>query len=333
MNKLFFLLFLLMVSLTSFGQSRTNLSTALKESAEKVPSYVEGPSDADGIFTVWPDDGVPSGSESWTWHEQSKEVSGDIMARNVVIPTITMFKPEEGTANGTSVIVLPGGAFHFLMMENEGYEVARSLAKSGVTAFVLKYRVQPTPVNEDEFSKFMGELSTELPRVDQYEAYPPVGHFKCEEARLWGEEDGKEAISFLRQNASDLGIDPNKIGIMGFSAGGGISVNIALQCDSLSRPNFVGGIYPGYRVASPPANKDVAPLFLAIADDDSSVAPISSARLYEQWHKLSQSVELHVFSSGKHGFGMKNQNFTSDAWIGLFKNWLDSLGFLSSPSK
>jgi len=116
---------------------------------------------------------------------------------------------------------------------------------------------------------------------------------------------------------------------MGFSAGGGISVNIALQNDSLSRPDIVGGIYPGYRIATPITN-DIPPLFLAITDDDSSVAPLSSARLYEEWHKMSLPVELHIFSAGKHSFGAKTQNLPSDSWIDLFKNWMKFQGFLPS---
>lgn len=148
-----------------------------------MPFYIGRPIDAAGIFTVWPGKGVPPGSEEWTWQEQESAVPGDLMVRNVVIPTITMFKPAEGMANGTAIIVAPGGAFHFLMMENEGYEVAKRLSEFGVTAFVLKYRVQPTPEYNSDFTAFLGSLFKELPHVDQYEVYPPVGHPKCEEAR------------------------------------------------------------------------------------------------------------------------------------------------------
>lgn len=114
---------------------------------------------------------------------------------------------------------------------------------------------------------------------------------------------------------------------MGFSAGGGVAVNSALEHDSLSRPNFVAGIYPGYRIVnSIPDN--LPPLFIVTADDDDAVAPISAARLYETWHKASKSVELHIFANGGHGFGMKNQNLLSDQWNGLFKNWMVAQGYI-----
>ncbi len=332
MKKKFYFLFFVLSYSISFGQSNFALSPELKLIEQQVPSSIECPSDATGIFTIWPGNGFPPGGENRSVQEQTTLFNGFKMTRNVVVPTITMYKPKDVTSNGTAVIVAPGGAFHFLAMEKEGYEVARWLNKLGVTAFVLKYRVQLTPVNETEYTAFLGKLFKELPRVDQYEVYPPVGHPQCEEARLWGEDDGKQAIRFLRQHASELGIDPNKIGIMGFSAGGGISVNIALQNDSLSRPDFVGGIYPGYRIATPVA-KNFPPLFLAVTDDDSSVAPISTARLYEDWHKKGQSVELHIFANGKHGFGMQKQNLLSDAWLDLFKNWMAAKGFLPVSTK
>ena len=323
--------FILSISI-SFGQSNFVISAKLKSIEQQVPSFVDKPADAEGIFTIWPDKGVPSGFETMSWHEQSMNYNGSTMVRNIVVPTVTMFKPKEGFSNGTSVIVAPGGAFHFLMMEKEGYEVARWLNKLGVTAFVLKYRVQHTPENDADFPTFLKEFTKDLPAVDQYEVYPPVGNPKCDEARLWGEDDGRQAIQFLRENATDLGIDPNRIGIMGFSAGGGIAVNVALQNKTLSRPNFVGGIYPGYRIISPVPDF-VPPMFLAIADDDAAVAPISTARLFEDWHKVKQSVELHIFANGKHGFGMQKQDLLSDAWLDLFKNWMNAQGFLPLATK
>jgi predicted esterase len=88
--------------------------------------------------------------------------------------------------------------------------------------------------------------------------------------------------------------------------------------DSQSRPDFAAGIYPAYRIVTP-VPKDIPPLFLVIADDDKVVAPISTARLYETWHKASQSVELHIFANGGHGFGMRKQNLLSDIWIDLLE--------------
>jgi acetyl esterase/lipase len=239
-----------------------------------------------------------------------------------------MFKPAAGTANGTAIIVAPGGAFHFLMVDHEGYDLARSLTKLGVTTFVLKYRVQHTPEHDEDMPAFLEELVKNLPAVSQTEVESPTTYRPAEEARLWAEEDARQAIRFLRQNAAELGIDPNRIGIMGFSAGGGIAINAILEHDSLSRPDFAAGIYPGHRIVTP-MPEDAPPLFIVIADDDTAVAPISSARLYEAWHKAGKSVELHIFASGGHGFGMLKRNLLSDGWLELFKNWMASQGYIA----
>lgn len=297
--------------------------------SKNVPNYIEKAIDATDVRYIYPNGGVPSDSKSWPWHEQTTMTPEGKMARNIVLPTVTMFKPAQGTANGTSLIIGPGGAFHILMTDKEGYEIARWATKLGITAFVLKYRVQHTPDNESDLSTFMTQLGKELPSVSQTEIYPPMSHEGAEQARLWGEEDGRQAIRYLRQYAQELGIEPNKIGIMGFSAGGGIAVNTALKFDTRSRPDFVASIYGGYRIVSPiPTN--LPPMFIAITNDDQYVAPISSARLFEDWHKLGASVELHIFANGKHGFGMNKQNVLAYQWVELFKTWMTVQGFLPS---
>ncbi|WDF77202.1 alpha/beta hydrolase [Mucilaginibacter sp. KACC 22773] len=308
----------------AFGQADNDHKIA---DSPQLPSYIEKPADASGIFAIYPAHGIPPGSEKWNWHEQSSQALGDKMVRNVVIPTVTVFEPAAGTANGTAVIVAPGGAFHFLMMENEGYQMARWLSKLGIKAFVLKYRVQHTPADDTEWRKFSATLFSELPRVSQGEIYPPMSHPGAEEARLWGEEDARQAVRYIRTHAKNFSIDPGKIGIVGFSAGSGIAVNAGTRFDLTSRPDFIGAIYAGYRIVSP-VPQNVPPLFIAIADDDKSVAPISSARLFEDWHKLGRPVELHIFSNGAHGFGTKQQNKLTDQWLGLFKNWMNMEGFL-----
>jgi acetyl esterase/lipase len=239
-----------------------------------------------------------------------------------------MFKPAAGTANGTSLIVAPGGAFRFLTMDKEGYDMAHWLTQLGVTAFVLRYRVAHMPENDADMLAFMQNLMNVLPLQSRTEENPPVGDEATEEVRTWAEEDGRQAIRFVRQHATEWGLDPNRIGIAGFSAGGGIVMGAVMQHDAQSKPDFAAGIYPGYRTATPvPA--DAPPLFIAIADDDILVAPISAARLYEAWHKAGKPVELHIFARGYHGFGMKKQNLSTDSWIDLFKNWLAAQGYLS----
>ena len=306
--------------------------------AQQLPSYVERPADAAGVFAIWPGAGVPPGSEKWNWHEQTVQVPGSKvptrMVRNVVIPTVTMYQPPaRRAANGTALIVAPGGAFNFLMMDTEGYEMANWLTQLGVTAFVLKYRVAHTPENDTEFFTFVQNLLTVLPHPGPTVETPPLGKDEGPTSiRSLSEEDGRQAIRFVRQHATEWGIDLKRIGIAGFSAGGGIAVEAAMQHDAQCRPDFVAGLYPGYRTAAPvPA--DAPPIFIAATDDDRFVAPISGARLYEAWHKAGKPAELHIFARGEHGFGMKKQDLPSDAWIDLFEKWLAAQDYLSPPAK
>lgn len=291
----------------------------------------KGADDDAVVFPIWP--GTAPGSEAWTWHERTMEIadrrSPNRMARNVAVPTLTKFEPK--VPNGTAIIVAPGGAFHYLMMDHEGYDVARWLTGLGVTAFVLKYRVQRTPDDDAEFLGFREQLGRELPHPDHLEVDPPTGHPGAEQARLWGEEDARQAIRYLRAHAAELEINVNSIGIVGFSAGGGIAINAALEFDAESRPDFVGGIYAGCRMG-PSVPADAPPLFLAIADDDEPVAPLSSARLYEAWHKAKLPVELHIFGSGGHGFGFDQVGLLSDSWTDLFGKWLAAGGWLTATT-
>ena len=135
------------------------LALGYRVEAQSIPSYIGKPQDAAGIFAIWPGSGVPPGSEKWTWHEQTTQSGGNRMIRNIVIPTVTMFRPAH--ANGTAVIVAPGGAFTFLMVDYEGYDVARWLARQGVTAFVLKYRVSHSPDNDADMPPFLDWLRSE----------------------------------------------------------------------------------------------------------------------------------------------------------------------------
>ena len=120
------------------------------------------------------------------------------MVRNVVVPTVTMFKPDAEKANGTSVIIAPGGAFHFLMIDRAGYMVARWLTKLGITAFVLKYRVRHTPENDEDMPAFLQEMSRQTPPNDRTATDPPTRFMPAETARLWGEAEGRQAIRFVR---------------------------------------------------------------------------------------------------------------------------------------
>jgi acetyl esterase/lipase len=218
------------------------------------------------------------------------------------------------------MVVAPGGAFHFLMMDYEGFDMARWLVGQGITAFVLKYRLMSTPDADDEVEAFRADLHKKLGAPSRDETAPPAREF-MREVRLMGEEDGRQAIRFVRAHAAEFGVAADRIGIAGYSAGGGPALGSAMQHDAMSRPDFVVGVYPAYRgdlvpPASPP------PLFLTIADDDTQVAPMSATRLYEAWHKAGGAAELHVFGNGAHGFGMLQEGHLSDIWTLLLLNWM-----------
>ncbi len=326
MKAPYFLSILIMLCFTATAQvPDTSLQKIMD--GQEIPAHIEKAADADGIFAIYPGNGIPPSSEKWTWSERTIQTENDKMARNVVIPTLTLFTPEKGNANGTAVIVAPGGAFTILSMQKEGYEVARWLNQYGITALVLKYRLAPTPQDDAELQPFLTSLFEKLPHPDEKAVDPPVGTTEVEEARLLAEEDGRQAIRYVRTHAEAFGIEPNKIGIMGFSAGGGIAVNVALEHDTLSRPDFTVGIYAGWR-RGVPVPADAPPLFLAISDEDKLVGPVSSARLYEQWHQAGKPVSLHIFGSGEHGFGARENNTLSDAWTDLFESWLAASGFI-----
>jgi acetyl esterase/lipase len=256
--------------------------------------------------------------------------SGNRMARNVVKPSVTVFTPPKGKANGTAIVIAPGGAFHFLMMDHEGYDMARWIAGLGVTAFVLKYRLARTPDKDEDMEAFRTELQSKLGRAKPGDTDPP-GRTQMEDARGWAEEDGRQAIRFVRENAAQWGIDPRRIGITGFSAGGGVCMGPTFTHDGMSRPDFSAPVYPAYR-AGVPVPDDAPPLFILISDDDMSIPPVSSARLYEAWHKAGKPAELHIFGNGAHGFGMNLEGILPAPWPELFRNWLASHGFLPKPA-
>lgn len=282
------------------------------------------------VLRIWPGDGVPPGAEGWTRTESTMQIPWSTaprrLTRNVVVPTLTVFEPAPGASNGTAMIVAPGGAFHFLMIDHEGDDMGRWLAGLGVTAFVLKYRLEKTPKDDADLMEFRTQLHKRLGGPKPGDSTPP-DRPDMRAIREMAEADGRQAMAFVRANAGKWGIDAGKIGIAGFSAGGGVSLGAAMQFTPESRPNFVAGIYPAYPAyLSVPEN--APPLFLVISDDDPQVAALSSAKLYTDWHKAGSKAELHVFGNGGHGYGMLEAGFLSDIWPELLRRWMVERGFL-----
>jgi len=261
--------------------------------------------------------GAAPGSESWNWSEQISDsnVIRTKIVYNIAKPTLTVFQPDKSVANGTAVVICPGGGFQFLSIESEGFEVARWLNKKGITAFVLKYRVAHTI--SDPIKEFFEHVSHQ----DKFEE-------EVAPAIKMAISDANQAMVYVRQHASEWHIDSKKIGLMGFSAGGTLTSAIAFTHTIDSRPDFIAPIYPfvgGFpKVAVP---NDAAPMFTAAASDDNLV-PVqpNCVDMYNQWIAAKHTAEIHVYSKGGHGFGMRKQNLPSDHWIDRFGEWLDAQG-------
>lgn len=257
---------------------------------------------AQQTLNIWP--GVAPGSESWKQQEKTIENTpvGTVIM-NVVTPTLTVYLPERSKATGASVIIAPGGAFVALAVSLESYDLARALQERGVAALVLKYRI---PEKRQEGIPADLDIS---------------------EASKYGIADGKQAIKVAREHATEWGIAPDKIGFVGFSAGGMVAAATLLQADAATRPNFVALIYGAPFDTMPAIPSNLPPIFMAWAQDD-AVAREPIVKFYEELTKAGAKPEAHIFTSGGHGFGTKKHGTTSDFWMEEFYFWLNAQGFM-----
>ena len=262
------------------------------------------------VIPLWP--GAAPGSEKWDWQETDVVGPNDTIRRvgNVTRPTLTVYLPPKDIATGTAMVICPGGGFVILAVDHEGHEVARKLNELGVAAIVLKYRVRRSG---DDAGKDPASIKE-----------------RTKEVIPLATADGQQAIRVVRAHAAEWGIAADRVGIMGFSAGGYVTAAVALHHDASSRPNFAAPIYPGVpEDVTVPA--DAPPLFLAHADDDKTVPPLThSVRLYTAWKQAQVPAELHIYSRGGHGFGMRPQKLPVDGWFDRLRDWLDVQGLLKT---
>lgn len=275
---------------------------------------------------------IPDSKPSSVRETSTMESGNRVRISNVVQPSLTVFTPAPGTANGTAVVICPGGGYGFLAIQHEGYDVAKKLNEMGVTAFVLKYRL---PNDQSQPDKTLAPLL-----------------------------DAQQALRLVRQQAAKYSLNPERIGLMGFSAGGHLAALAGTQFaravgdnpgPESVRPAFLVLLYPvisfndtlrhaGSRdnlLGKNPSTELVRqhsnelhvtaqtpPTFLVHAEDDQTVPVGNSLVFYQSCLRHGVPAELHLYPRGGHGFGLNNST-TPDQWADRLRNWLGANGWLS----
>jgi acetyl esterase/lipase len=263
--------------------------------------------------------GVDNQPASESWFRQW----GEPMVRNVTNATLTPFLPDPAKANGTAVIVAPGGGFRWLSINNEGWKIAKALNEQGVAAFVLKYRLQPTPPTLEGLRESMNRTFSAVGAGAAGDAPPPP---RPPRPNLDNQlADAEAAYDMIVARAEEWGIDTNRIGMVGFSAGAGLTMHCTLNSKKMKLA-FIAPIYGGMGAVEVPEN--APPMFVAIAVDDFLFR--GEFGLIESWYKAGRPVEFHLYQDGGHGFGMGYPGHTTYWWFEVFTHWLDHNGFLTA---
>jgi len=272
---------------------------------------------AQEVIPLYPGTLPGSAHESYPEKEYFSKVWNTEVVTNVTQPTLTVFKPSPETKNGTAIVIYPGGGFMALSITSEGFDVAKYLAAKGVTAFVLKYRLAHT--GDDATAEFAPLFADHAKFAAMLTTVEPLSV-----------ADGLAAVVYVRQHASEYGVSPDRVGVIGFSAGGTIAAEVAFRYKPEGRPTFVAPIYSGGPMSKDaPVPADAPPMFIAAATDDNLGLAPASVALYEKWTATKKSTELHMYAKGGHGFGMHKQNLPVDHWIDRFSDWLDYQGWLT----
>lgn len=247
--------------------------------------------------------------ESWF------SLNGQATVRNVATATITPVLPPPGKATGAAAVILPGGGFLMLSMDNEGWPMARWLADHGIAAFVVKYRLKPTAAAPEGFQGQLGKMFMDAV-ADRSDSLA---------APDYAVADGAAALALVRRRAAEWGVDPKRVGMIGFSAGAITTLAVTRTATPSTMPAFIAPIYGPMRgFAVPPS---APPMFNVLAADD----PLFARRglgLIDAWQQAGKPVEFHLYSAGNHGFGMGKPDTTTMGWTEAFLRWLNASGFL-----
>lgn len=258
---------------------------------------------------------LPGATVPESWHSQY----GSVFARNVTVATLTPFLPDPAKASGAAVIVAPGGGFRTLSMQNEGWDVAKALAARGVAAFVLKYRLNQTPADMPAFEQSMRQMFSGPVRPPRADTNGAIAGIAPQIA------DARAAFAYVRAHAGAWHIDPDRVGMVGFSAGAMLTLATELAGQD-AKPAFLGIIYGPLEPVTVPA--DAPPAFVALAADDPFFGN-GGYGLIDSWRTAKRPVEFHLFEQGGHGFGMYQKSTTSTGWFDAFARWLDMHGMLA----
>ncbi len=251
------------------------------------------------------------------WVNPEKEYTPELWGNspaisNVSKPELIVYKPPIEKQNGISVIIAPGGGMYALSIRYEGRDVAKWLNSKGITAFILKYRLMPT--GEDASRDFAEIIkSNNKKRVESTKKLMP-----------YATEDGLNAISYVREHAKALGVASNKIGFMGFSAGGCVLFGVVNSCTESNKPNFLVPIYPGTDLIDPKPNQFTPPTLFITAADDEAIDPTLITSFFDKWHRAGIKTSLHLYDTGGHGFGTWKKELPVSNWLDRFYEWVTS---------
>ena len=237
---------------------------------------------------------------------------------NVSVPTITMVEAGGIKGAAPAVIICPGGGYLSVGKNLEGFNVANYLADRGITCFVLKYRTRHLGNTKEKSLSRQKELMREI----MGDSFTPEGQNAADNAY----EDAIAAMELVRSRASEFNVDPDRVGIVGFSAGALVAMRVELSHTEASAPNVVAPIYL-WRQGDFTVPEDAAPLFLSVPQNDLCPTDMSY-KLYKGWSEKRLPAEIHVLSGAYHGHGYQGGTVPSDVWIELFYSFLRKVKFV-----